>query len=103
MVNKGLSLFLKIVVTQVIFSLSGKTLCCKEILNKYFRVENTWLGAVLTMLGKISPYLDNMLYFKDENASCDSSTATSLISKSGPPYITKFSNDELLVVLICRH
>ena len=49
--------------THAIFSLSGKTCCCKEILNKYFIVENNSLETALTTFGEISSYPGDLLYF----------------------------------------
>ena len=59
--SKDLSPFLEIGVTLAILSLSGKTPCCKEILNKYFIVENTSLKTALTMFDEISSYPGDLL------------------------------------------
>ena len=45
--GKDLSPFLKIGVTLTILILSEKIICCKEILNKCFTVENISLVTVL--------------------------------------------------------
>ena len=48
-VGKDLSPFLKIGVILTILILSEKIICCKEILNKCFIVENISLVTVLMM------------------------------------------------------
>ena len=71
--GKDLTLFLKIEVTKAILSSSGKTPCCMKILNRYFIVKNNSLETALTMFYKIS-YKGYFLDFKEENASCNSSS-----------------------------
>lgn len=54
--SKDLPQFFKEGVPPAILSLAGKTPCCTETLNKYFRVENTSLETALTKFDEISWY-----------------------------------------------
>ena len=88
--SKDLSPSLEIGVTQAILGLSGKSLSRKEILKKCFIVENASLKTALTTFDEISSYVDYLLDFKEENSLCNSSSAISCISKTGPLCSKKF-------------
>ena len=83
----------RLLLTLPILSLSEETPCYKEILNKYFVAINTSSETASKMSDERSLYPGDLLDFKEENALCDSSSAISFISITGPSYFKKFSFD----------
>ena len=76
--------FLKIVVTQAIFSLSGKTPFSKEILKTCFRTTNVSSDTLLITSADISSYPELLFVLTLANAFSSSKSVRLMVLRQGP-------------------